>query len=111
MIHMYRNDHSIYVCMYVYVFWCYPFRNTYIGSENIYTKNQNIHDRGREYFHLEVADSILTSGLMELEEFIPVDLIKGSVQRLVWAPEFYIKHLKKAEGHISQNIVSITMKI
>ena len=36
---------------------------------------------------------------------------KGSVQDSVWTPEFDMKYLQKAKGHISQNIVSITIKM
>ena len=36
--------------------------------------------------------------------------IKGSVWDSKWTPEFDIKHLKKAEGHISLNVVIITKK-
>ena len=37
--------------------------------------------------------------------------VKGSVQDSVWTPKFNMKHLKKAEGHISQNVVIITIKM
>ena len=33
--------------------------------------------------------------------------VKGSVRDSVWTSEFNIKHLKKAEGYISSNIVSM----
>ena len=37
--------------------------------------------------------------------------IKGSVQDSVLTPEFNMKHLKKAEGHIGCNVVHITIKM
>ena len=40
----------------------------------------------------------------------PVVQIKGSVQDSVWTPEFDMKHLMKAKGHIGRN-VSITIKM
>ena len=36
---------------------------------------------------------------------------KGFVQRSVLAPEFNVKHLKKAEGRISRNDGHITTKM
>ena len=36
--------------------------------------------------------------------------IKGSVRDSVLTPEFDMKHLKRAEGDIGQNVVSITIK-
>ena len=47
----------------------------------------------------------------ELEQSTPVDQIKGSVWDSVWVPEFNMKHLKKAKGHIGQDALSITVKI
>ena len=40
----------------------------------------------------------------------PVDSIKGVVRSSVKVPEFD-KHLKKAGGHIGQNVVEITIKM
>ena len=40
----------------------------------------------------------------------PMDSIKDVVRSSVKVPEFD-KHLKKAEGHISRNIVEITIKM
>ena len=47
----------------------------------------------------------------ELEQSTPVVQRKRSVQDSVWTPEFDMKHLKKAEEHISQNVVSITINM
>ena len=41
---------------------------------------------------------------MELEQSTPMGQIKGLVWGSVCAPEFNMKHLKNAEGLISQNI-------
>ena len=35
----------------------------------------------------------------------------GSVRDSMWTPEFDMKYLKKAEGHIGRNVVSIHMKM
>ena len=48
--------------------------------------------------------------LMESEQATPVDSIKDVVRSSVKVPEFD-KHLKKARGHISQNVVEITIKM
>ena len=47
---------------------------------------------------------------MESEQATPVDYIKDIVRSSVKVPEFD-KHLKKAIGHISRNIVEITIKM
>ena len=48
---------------------------------------------------------------MESEQVTPpMDSIKDVVQSSVKVPEFD-KHLKKAGGHISQNVVEITIKM
>ena len=47
---------------------------------------------------------------MESEQATPMDSIKGVVQSSVKVPEFD-KHLKKAGGHIGQNVVEITTKM
>ena len=46
---------------------------------------------------------------MESEQATPVDSIKDVVRSSVKVPEFN-KHLKKAGGHIGQNIVEIKLK-
>ena len=48
---------------------------------------------------------------MELEQSTLVDWIKGSVRSSEQAREFNKKHQIKAEGHIDQNIVNITIRI
>ena len=40
-----------------------------------------------------------------------VDQAKGSVLGSMWIPEFDMKHLMKAEGHIGRNFVRITLKM
>ena len=40
-----------------------------------------------------------------------VVLINGPVLDSAWTPKFDMKHLKKAEGHIGWNVVSITIKM
>ena len=47
---------------------------------------------------------------MESEQATPVVSIKDVVRRSVKVPEFD-KHLKKAGGHISRNVVEITIKM
>ena len=47
---------------------------------------------------------------MESEQATPVDSIKDVVQSSVLVPKFD-KHLKKAGGHIGQNVVEITIKM
>ena len=47
---------------------------------------------------------------MESEQVTPVILIKDVVQSSVKVTEFD-KHLKKARGHIGQNVVEITIKM
>ena len=47
---------------------------------------------------------------MESEQVTPVDSIKDVVRSSVKVPEFDI-HLKKARGHISQNVVEIIIKM
>ena len=47
---------------------------------------------------------------MESEQATPVDSIKDVVRSSVKVPEFD-KHMKKAGGHIGQNVVEITIKI
>ena len=47
---------------------------------------------------------------MESEQATPVDSIKDVVRSSMKVPEFD-KHLKKAGGHISRNIVEITIKM
>ena len=37
--------------------------------------------------------------------------INVSVQGSVWTPEFDVKYLKKADGHIGRNVVIITIKM
>ena len=37
--------------------------------------------------------------------------VQGSVQDSVWTLEFNMKHLKKADAHISWNVVIITIKV
>ena len=49
--------------------------------------------------------------LTELEKSTPAVQITDSVKDSVWTPEFDMKHLKKAEGYIVWNIVSITIKM
>ena len=58
------------------------------------------------------------SWLMELEQFIFVDLIKGLFQSFVKVSkidkkilEFNKRHLKKAESYILQNVGHITIKM
>ena len=46
----------------------------------------------------------------ESEQVTPVDSIKDVVRSSVKVPEFD-KHLKKAGGHISRNVVEITIKM
>ena len=46
---------------------------------------------------------------MESEQAAPVDSIKDVVRSSVKVPEFD-KHLQKARGHISRNVVEITIK-
>ena len=46
---------------------------------------------------------------MESEQASPVDSIKDIARSSMKVPKFD-KHLKKARGHISQNVVEITMK-
>ena len=60
-----------------------------------------------EYLHNTCTQSWLT----DLEQFTPGVQIKGSVRDSVWTPEFDIKHLKKAKGHIGRNFVIITINI
>ena len=36
---------------------------------------------------------------------------KGFGEKVAWATEFDMEHLKKAKGRIGQNVVNITMKI
>ena len=48
--------------------------------------------------------------LMESEQTTPMDSIKDIVWSSVKVPEFD-KHLKKAGGHIGQNIVEIAIKM
>ena len=48
--------------------------------------------------------------LMESEPATPVDSIKDVVWSSMKVPEFD-KHLKKARGHIGQNVVEITIKM
>ena len=47
---------------------------------------------------------------MESEQVTPVDSIKDVVWSSVKGPEFD-KYLKKAGGHIGQNVVKITLKM
>ena len=47
----------------------------------------------------------------ELEQSSSGDQIKGSVWDSVWVPEFNMKHLKKAKGHIGQDVMNITVKM
>ena len=47
---------------------------------------------------------------MESEQANPVDSIKDVVQSSMKVSEFN-KHLKKAGGHISRNVVEITIKM
>ena len=47
---------------------------------------------------------------MESEQATPVDSIKDVVRSSTKVPVFD-KHLKKAEGHIGQNVVEITIKM
>ena len=47
--------------------------------------------------------------LTESEQATPVDSIRDVVRSSVKVPEFD-KHLKKAGGHIGQNVVEITLK-
>ena len=47
---------------------------------------------------------------MESEQATPVNSIKDVVRRSVLVPESD-KHLKKAGGHIGQNVVEITIEI
>ncbi len=47
---------------------------------------------------------------MKSEQATPVDSIKDVVQSSVKVPEFD-KHLKKAGGHISQNVKEITIRL
>ena len=47
---------------------------------------------------------------MESEQATPVNSIKDVVQSSVKVPEFD-KHLKKAGGHISRNVVEITIEM
>ena len=51
------------------------------------------------------------SWVTELELSTLVNQIKGSVQSSAWAPEFDMKHLKKAVGRTSQIVVKIAMKM
>ena len=47
---------------------------------------------------------------MESEHATPMDSIKDVVRSSVKVPKFD-KHLKKAGGHIGQNVVEITIKM
>ena len=47
---------------------------------------------------------------MESEQVTPVDSLKDVVQSSVKVPQFD-KHLRKAGGHISRNVVEITIKM
>ena len=47
---------------------------------------------------------------MESEQAIPVDSIKDVVRCSIKVPEFD-KHLKKAGGHIDQNVAEIAIKM
>ena len=49
------------------------------------------------------------SWLTELKQSSPVDWIKSSVRSSVFAPEFGMNHLKKAEEPIGRNVVYIAM--
>ena len=81
---------------------------------------------GASEWKMEVVDSIPTTGktnqedlqqlntcnwswLTELEQSTAVDQIKGSVRDSVRTPEFQMKYLM-TEGHISRNVVIITVK-
>ena len=44
---------------------------------------------------------------MESEQATPMDWIKDVAQSSMYTPKFN-KHLKKARGHIGQNVVNIT---
>ena len=45
---------------------------------------------------------------MESEQATPVDSIKDEIQSSIKVPKF-VKHLKKAGGHIGRNVVEITI--
>ena len=47
---------------------------------------------------------------MESEQVTPMDSIKDVVRSSMKVPEFD-KHLKKARGHIVQNVVEITIQM
>ena len=61
--------------------------------------------------YLLKLNTCVQSWLTELEQSTLVVQIKVSVRHSVRIPEFDMKHLKKAEGYISRNVVSITIKI
>ena len=48
---------------------------------------------------------------MELEQSTNGDWVKSSVWSSVWAPEFDMKQLKKAEEHIGRKVVNKTIKM
>ena len=56
--------------------------------------------------HLVQLNTCNLSWLTELEQSIPEVKRKGFVR----TPEFHMKHLKKAEGQINLNFMSITKK-
>ena len=62
------------------------------------------------FFNTRILDTCTWLWLMESEQVTPVDSIKDVVRSSVKVPEFD-KHLKKAGGHISRNIVEITIKM
>ena len=72
---------------------------------SIPTKNKN----NNEY--LLLLNSCTQSWETELEQSTTDVQIKGSLQDSMWTPEFDMKHLKKAKGHINWNVVSMTIKM
>ena len=67
--------------------------------------------RKKKKEYLLLLNTCVRSCLTELEQFTPVVHIKGSVRDSGSTPEFGMKHLKKAVGHIVRNVVSITIKM
>ena len=70
-------------------------------------KSGNLLKAPRNSFFL----SYLLLWWIELEQSAPLIQINGSVRDSVWTPEFDMKHVKKVEGHIDQNLVSVTIRM
>ena len=57
-----------------------------------------------------ISNTCTRSWFTELKQSTLVVQIKGPARDSVWTPEFDIKNLKKAEGHIDRNVMIITIK-